>query len=308
MTIFRESTAPSSDGRTSLYLAEWTPESPVRAVLQIAHGVAEYINRYDGLARFLNEQGIAVLGNDHLGHGQSAGGKPTLFFAKKDGWDRVVDDLYTVHTVAQERYPGVPCFLLGHSMGSFLTRTYLIRYPGSVSGAIVMGTGQMRPALIAAGRLVAGAEMRKVGREGFSPLVDKLAFGAYNKPFAPNRTAFDWLSADTENVDRYVADPLCGGKASVGLFDDMLSGIAFIERPGNLRRMDPHTPVLFISGWEDPVGDRGQGVIAACESFRQAGVQDLELQLYPHMRHEILHETDCRQVFDFLLAWLGKHI
>ena len=136
--------------------------------------------------------------------------------------------------LAGQRFPGLPVFLLGHSMGSFLARTYLIRYPGTVAGAILMGTGQMPPALVAAGRVLAAREARKVGDRHSSPLVNKLAFEAYNQKFAPNRTGYDWLSASTENVDQYLADPLCGGDPTIGLFREMLRGIACIEKQENL--------------------------------------------------------------------------
>ncbi|MGM9662984.1 MAG: lysophospholipase [Oscillospiraceae bacterium] len=309
MTNFTEFRFPSHDGKTSIRAVEWRPEGEVRAVLQIAHGVAEYIDRYDGFARFLCEHGIAVLGNDHLGHGASvAEGAARVYFGEKDGWQNVVDDMHTLRLEGGRRFPGAPYFLMGHSMGSFLARTYLIRYPGSVRGEILMGTGQQSAAMVAAGRAVAKLEARRVGWDGFSPLIDQLAFGAYNKPFAPNRTDCDWLSADEGNVDRYVADPLCGGKATVGLFYEMLGGIGFIRKPENLRRMDVRRPALFISGWEDPVGSMGKGVVAACESFRSAGVTDLTLQLYPGMRHEILNEAGKQEVYDFILQWLEKRI
>lgn len=309
MINFTEFRFLSRDGSTPIRAVEWRPEGQVRAVLQIAHGVSEHIDRYSGFAHFLCDHGIAVLGNDHLGHGASvAEGAKRVYFGEKDGWRNVVDDMHALRLEGGRRFPGVPYFLMGHSMGSFLARTYLIRYPGSVRGEILMGTGQQSAALVKAGRAAARLEARRVGWDGFSPLIEQLAFGAYNKPFAPNRTEFDWLSANEENVDRYVADPLCGGKATVGLFYEMLGGLSFIRREENLRRMDVRRPALFISGWEDPVGGMGKGVIAACESFREAGVTDLTLQLYPGMRHEILNETGKQEVYDFILRWLEKRI
>ena len=300
-----ESTRLSRDGHSPIHTVEWRPEGEVRAVVQISHGVAEYVNRYEPFAEYLTAHGFAVVGNDHLGHGQSvAPGAPRLYFGPKGSWNTVVDDLYETHRRIGEAFPGVPCFLLGHSMGSFLARTYLIRYPGTVDGAIIMGTGQQGPLLLLGGRLVAALESLRIGADHISPLVQKLAFGAYNRPFAPNRTGSDWLSVDEGNVDRYISDPLCGGNASVGLFREMLWGIGFITKPENLRKMDLSTPIHFVSGAMDPVGDMGKGVRKAYESFRAAGVRQVTMHLYPEARHEILNDCWRETVYDDLRQWL----
>ena len=304
----KEFTFPSADGRTAIHAVEWHPEREPAGVLQIAHGVAEYALRYEPFARFLNAHGFLVVANDHLGHGESvAEGAPRLYFGEKGSWQHVVDDMYTLRCRTGEAYPELPYFIMGHSMGSFLTRTYLIRYPGTVKGAILMGTGQNPDAMLVGGKALASVLARKAGRENVSDVVEKLAFGAYNKAFAPNRTGYDWLSVSEENVDAYIADPLCGGMASTGLFLELLGGMAFIKKPANLRHMNMATPVLFISGDRDPVGGMGKGVRAACDSFRRAGVRDAELKLYPGLRHEILNE-DCRaQVYDDLWEWVERH-
>lgn len=306
--VKNEASFLSHDGKTPIHTVEWLPEGAVRAVLQISHGVAEYAARYEPLAEYLTKRGFAVAGNDHIGHGLSvAPGAPRLYFGPDGSWNHVVDDLYTLRSQIGERFPGVPCFLLGHSMGSFLARTYLIRYPGTVDGAVIMGTGQMAPALLAGGRLIAAREGRKVGWDQCSPVVERLAFGAYNKRFSPNRTSADWLSVSEANVDAYLADPLCGGNASVGLFREMLSGIAFIRRPENLKKMNLNTPVLFIAGDMDPVGDCGKGVRRAYRSFRKAGVRDLSIKLYPGARHEILNDNCRETVYQDLFQWLAGH-
>ncbi len=304
-----EWTFPSADGGTQIHAVEWLPEGDVRAVVQIAHGVAEYIDRYEPLAAYLTEQGFAVLGNDHIGHGKSlAEGAHRLWFGPLGSWDFAVDDLYALRDAAGKKHPGAPVFLLGHSMGSFLARTYLIRYPGSVTGAILMGTGQMSPPLIAAGLAVAEIQIARVGEWGTSPLVDQLAFGAYNKAFAPNRTAYDWLSVNPENVDAYVADPLCGGSVSVGLFREMLRGMRMLSKTANLKKMNMDMPVLFVSGSMDPVGDCGRGVQRAFRGFQRAGMRDVSLRLYPGARHEILND-DCREtVYRDLCEWMTAQL
>ena len=308
MTNIQEFTFLSSDGKTNLYAMEWLPEGRPRAVLQIAHGVAEHIARYDGFARFLNEQGVAVVGHDHLGHGRSVtvGGTP-VYFGDGNTWFNVVDDVYALHLRVKGEFPDTPLFLMGHSMGSFVARSYLIRYPGTVRAAILMGTGWQPELMLTGGLTIAGWIARRRGADATSPLVTKLAFGSYNKAFSPNRTEVDWLSADTDNVDRYLADPLCGQEATVGLFREMLRGIRFNQRAENLLKMDRDMPVLFISGERDPVGGMMKGVERSCTAFEHAGVKDVTLRSYPGLRHEILNETAQQQtVYGDIWRWLEK--
>jgi len=311
MTNMTEFTFLSTDGKTQLHGMRWEPDGgSVRAVLQICHGVAEHIARYDAFARYLNSLGIAVVGHDHLGHGLSLpeGGTP-VYFGESNTWNTVVDDIYVLHQRIRLWYPDVPLCIMGHSMGSFLTRTYLIRYPGTVKAAIIMGTGWQPKAVIAGGMAVAKAVGAVVGENGTSDLVTNLAFGAYNKLFAPNRTSCDWLSADEGNVDAYMADPLCGADATVGLFRQMLSGIRFNQKLSNLRQMDPRIPVLFVAGEKDPVGDCGNGVRRTYQEFRRAGVQDCTLKLYPGLRHEILNEkAQQQQIFEDIGQWLTSKL
>ena len=311
MTNMTEFTFLSTDGKTQLHGMRWEPDGgSVRAVLQICHGVAEHIARYDAFARYLNGLGIAVVGHDHLGHGLSLpeGGTP-VYFGEGNTWNTVVDDIYVLHQRIRLWYPDVPLCIMGHSMGSFLTRTYLIRYPGTVKAAVIMGTGWQPKAVIAGGMAVAKAVGAVVGENGTSDLVTNLAFGAYNKLFAPNRTSCDWLSADEGNVDAYMADPLCGADATVGLFRQMLSGIRFNQKLSNLRQMDPRIPVLFVAGEKDPVGDCGNGVRRTYQEFRRAGVQDCTLKLYPGLRHEILNEkAQQQQIFEDIGQWLTSKL
>ena len=308
MTNLSEFTFLSSDGKTQLHGMLWEPEGvAVRAVLQICHGVAEHIARYDGFARALNEQGIVVAGHDHLGHGKSLpeGGTP-VYFGDGNTWNTVVDDIYVLHQRLKQRYPDVPLCIMGHSMGSFLTRTYLIRYPGTVDAAIIMGTGWQPEMTIRGGLLLAGILSGLKGPDAVSKLVTNMAFGAYNKAFGDKpRTPNDWLSADTDNVDRYMADPLCGADATVGLFRQMLHGIRFNQRQSHLRQMDREMPVLFVAGDKDPVGNCGKGVRQTYDAFRAAGMRDCTLKLYPGLRHEILNEKAyTADITKNIEAWL----
>ena len=303
--VLHEFTVPASAGHTQLHAVVWLPEGAPKAVLQISHGVSEYILRYAPFAKQLTERGFAVVGHDHLGHGGSvAKGAPRLYFGPKGSWFQVTEDLYTLRQKMGSVFPGLPYFLMGHSMGSFLARTYLIRYPGTVNGAILMGTGQQPAPLLAAARAVTAEEIRRVGEKKPSPLVEKLAFGAYNRQFAPNRTKSDWLSRSRENVDRYLADPLCGGTPTTGLFREMLFGIAYISKLDHLKHMNLNTPILFISGAEDPVGENGKGVRRAYQNFQKVGVRSVELRLLPGLRHEILNEACGQEIGASLCAWM----
>ena len=220
----------------------------------------------------------------------------------------MAEDLFLLHRRLAELYPGLPQVLLGHSMGSFLARTFLIRHPGAVDGCILSGTGQNPPALVAVGRLIARLERARLGDHGRSSLIQRLCFGAYNGQFRPTRTHNDWISRDEAAVDAYCADPFCQFWPTVTLFGDMMEGLQFIADPRRLARMDPATPILFFSGDRDPVGDRGRGVRKAYQSFLEAGCRDVTLRLYPGGRHEMLNEINRAEVYEDVLAWLLSHL
>lgn len=309
MPIFRDDSFLSSNGRTQIHVRRCTPDGSPRAVIQIAHGIAEHVERYDDFAWFLACNGFAVFANDHLGHGLSITDESELgFFAQNGGWELVTGDMRLLHEQIKEEYPGLPCFLFGHSMGSFLTRTYIIRYRGGLDGAVICGTGQQPRALVSAGTLLSQFEINRNGAKYRSQRLNDLAFGAYNRAFAPLRTSHDWLTRDEKIVDAYLADPLCGFIPTAGLFRDMMGGIAFIESARNISRMDKSLPVFFVSGDCDPVGDFGRGVQRAYRSFLECGMQDVTLKLYHNCRHELLNELNRREVFADILNWLGGRI
>jgi len=309
MAIVSEYYFPSSEGSTLIHVNQWTPTGrTVRGVVQIAHGVAEYGARYAPFAQFLCNHGYAVAANDHLGHGQSLlAGCPMVYLGEKGGWWNVVDDMAELRRRTASAFPGKPYFLFGHSMGSFLSRSFLIRYPGGLDGCVLCGTGHMPKPLILGGKLMADREIKRLGRKAYSVRTDELAFGMYNRAFAPNRTSFDWISASEKNVDAYCSDPLCGGATTLGLFREMLDGLDYITRQSNIDKMDKALPVFFIAGDKDPVGEMGKGVLRACRHFRRAGLRDVQCKLYHDLRHEILNEDSKRFVYADVLSWLDAH-
>lgn len=298
-------TFPSADGAHQIHARLWLPEGRPRGVVQLVHGVAEHVGRYEDFARFLTDHGFAVGGEDHLGHGETARADGSFgWFAEKDGWTLVVRDVRRMRELLEERFPGLPFFLFGHSMGSFLARTYLCRWPGTVDGCILSGTGQEPAPLVAFGRGLAGGVGLLRGPDHVNDLVYALSLGAYNRQFRPNRTTADWLSRDEGAVDANLRDPLCAFRPTVSMFRDMMTGLRFIARRDNLARMDRATPVYFLSGDRDPVGSMGAGVKKVAGMFRAAGCGDVTLKLYPGGRHEMFNEINRQEVMDDLLAWL----
>lgn len=300
------STLPADDG-TSLFVRTWLPDGEPKAVVQLAHGMAEHSGRYERLAQDLTDAGYAVWIHDHRGHGDTAATpEDEGYFCDDDGWGAAVADMRTVTTAAREAHPGLPLFLMGHSMGSLLGRDYVTRYGHDLAGAVFSGTGGDQGLLGKVGQLVATVEGRVRGRRHTSRLMNALTFGDFNKSFKPARTDFDWLSRDPEQVDRYVADPRCGQVFSSGFFADLLRGVNSL--PGLVSRVPKDLPVYFFSGDRDPVGGNGEGVKGVADAFRRAGVADVTCRLYPGGRHEMLNETNRDEVVADLLAWLDAHL
>ena len=310
MSVNQEFRFPSADGTTTLYGRTWAPEHGApRAVLQLVHGIAEHIGRYDRFARFMSDHGYLVCAEDHLGHGNTPENAEDLgYTADKDGWVKMTDNVRALHERIAPQYPGIPYFILGHSMGSFLTRSYLIRYPGTVDACALLGTGQQPESVLKAGLAACRLEQIRLGKRGRNKLLQSLCFGAYNSQFKPNRTESDWVCSVDEVVDAYIADPFCQVMPTVTLMRDMLTGIRFNQQAENLAKMDKTTPVFFLSGDQDPVGSNGKGVRAAYQSFLDAGCGHVRLKLYPGGRHEMLNEHNWQDVYDELLSWFDQQI
>jgi alpha-beta hydrolase superfamily lysophospholipase len=287
---------------------EWLPDDgDVKAVLQISHGITEHIGRYGAFARFMTGCGFAVIGNSHLGHGRTAATEDALgLFPEQDGWLTAVRDLRIVYDHARARYPGLPYFLLGHSMGSFLARTFMILYPEALTGCVLSGTGQQNACLIRAGLMLSAAEIRLFGPAYRSARVNLLCFGAYNRRIKPRRTPCDWLTRDNELAGRFLADNTCGFVPSVGMLSNMLCGIHFVGARRHVEKMRKNLPLLLISGDQDPVGDYGAGVRKVARLWERAGIRDVTMKLYPGARHELLNETNRLEVYGDILAWLNE--
>lgn len=299
----------SADGAARVYVKEWIPQEEPCAILLIAHGMAEYINRYDEFASFLAEYGILVAGPDHLGHGKTVKDPDELgFFAEENGWQLLVENLHILKTMEQEAHPGVPIFMLGNSMGSFLVRTYMIDYGDDLAGVLLCGTGEMATAAIRGVQAIAAAERKKFGPMHRSSVLDRMSFGSFNKPFAPNRTKFDWLTRDDAVVDAYCDDPYCGFTFTVSAFQDLFNGLLKIQNRRNMAKILPTLPIFLFSGAEDPVGNCGKGVQKVVHALQDAGMQKMTVKLYVGGRHEVLNELNRGQVYSDVLTWIENRL
>jgi alpha-beta hydrolase superfamily lysophospholipase len=309
MSTFTVSRLPRPDG-TSVAVYKWpAPDAPSKAVVQIVHGLAEHAARYDRLAKALTQAGYAVYASDHRGHGQTSTGPRELgHFADRDGFERIVEDVYAVNRQIVAEQPGRPVVLLGHSFGSFITQRYLALHGDSIQAAVISGTTAGAAALLKVALGIAKMERLRLGARSTSTLLQKLTFGGYNNAFKPTKTEFDWLSRDVEEVAKYVADPLCGFAVTTQSWVDLLSGMIANEDSALRARVPKHLPIYIVSGAVDPTGRASQGPKALAAAYESAGLDQVTLRLYPDGRHELLNETNRNEVTSDLIAWLDAHI
>lgn len=309
MPTFKDFYFNSSTGKNKIHARMCVPDAEPRAIVQIIHGIAEYIDRYDEFMSFLADNGIIAVGTDHLGHGKSIESEEqTGFFAYDNGWDYAVRDEEVLRLAMHENYPELPIIVFGHSMGSFMARTLLILYPDAFNAAIISGTGNQGAALVNGGLFMGNLVTGLKGAHHYSKFLNNLAFGSYNKIYDNPKTEYDWLSRDEANVQKYIDDPLCGFIPSCSLFRDMMTGVKFITNKKNLTAMNKDMPVYFMSGDMDPVGECGKGVQKAYNNFLEAGMKDVSIKLYPGGRHEMLNEINKDEVYTDILAWLDSKI
>ncbi|MCJ8008779.1 alpha/beta hydrolase [Lederbergia wuyishanensis] len=287
-----------------IYIKKWveTDTKPV-AILQLAHGMAEHIDRYEDFAEHLVQNGIFVYGNDHRGHGETGEKSGTIgFFAKENGFDRVVDDLFRINQSIRDEYPNIPIFLMGHSMGSFLVRRYIQQYSSSVLGVILSGTAGSPGFAGKLGKLIAKWEGSIKGTKAPSPFLDRLSFGSFNKGIENPKTTFDWLSRDKNEVEKYINDPRCGFVCSSGFFYDLFEGLEKIHNPNLNQSIPKDLPMLFFSGDKDPVG--GNKVLQVIEQYKEIGLSNIESTFFKDGRHEMLNEINKHEVFLLVQKWI----
>ena len=295
----------TANDRSRLYVNQWMPEGPAKALVMLSHGMAEHSGRYARLAEALCAAGYGLYALDQRGHGRTADEGTLGLYAEKDGWNKVVGDLASLNQHIGQQQPGLPIMLLGHSMGSYIAQAYLLHHSASLNGAILSGSNFQPVALYRAARVIARIERLRQGLRGRSALIDFLSFGSFNKAFKPNRTAFDWLSRDPAEVDKYVSDPLCGFRCTNQLWIDLLGGLQQISKASNLAQIDPGLPILVMGGECDPVSE-GKRLKDLAHALREAGCQNLQLNIYPQARHEVFNETNRDEVTADVLTWLDQ--
>ncbi len=296
---------PSSTGEDKLHVVEWKPEGEVRGILQISHGMREYVARYHRFAKYMAEKGFFVIGNDHLGHGETAAPNNRFgYFAAKDGCGHAVRDLRRVTVHARKLYPDVPLILLGHSMGSFFARRYAMDYGEELEGLILLGTGGQPKGLLALGCMIVRLVGMVKSQYSNSWLLEQLCFALYNRRISPQRTPFDWLSRSEKTVDEFCKDPLCQFTLTVNGYHTLFESIRYIQKWKHVCKTPKRLPVLLMSGGEDPVGSYGRSVRAVENTYRRVGLRDVTCRIYAGARHELLNEIDYEKAQQAILEWI----
>lgn len=295
----------NTDDGCSLHVHHWRSEEPPHALVMIAHGMAEHGGRYARFATALVGAGFEVYAHDQRGHGLSAEPDQLGHYADSDGWSKVVRDLAALNHHMRQQHPGLPIVLFAHSMGSYIAQSYLMQHSCSVQAVVLSGSNYQPVALYRSAELIARFERWRQGPRGRSALIERLSFGSFNRAFKPLRTKFDWLSRDPLEVDRYIADPLCGFRCSNQLWLDLLGGLQQISQVDHLAQIDSQLPLLIIGGARDPVS-QGQRLQDLADALRKAGLERVELRIYPEARHELLNETNRDEVVGDLLQWLQQ--
>lgn len=291
-----------ADGNHEIPVYLWEPRGTPAAVIQIFHGLGEHAARYGRFAGAAVDRGYAVCAHDHRGHGPHA--ELRGYFASNNGWQRLVADGHQVTVFMQQRFAGQPIVLLGHSMGSYVAQSYAMRYGNDISALILSGSTHPPQLLLVVGRLLARILSWRHGKRGVSPLLDQMFFGDFNKAFEPSRTEYDWLSRQSDEVDKYVSDPMCGGPYTTGLWIDLLHGLREISTDAALRRISPDLPILISGGSEDPVGGEN-GMSGLYAHYEKTGHTELSKRIYAGGRHEMLNETNRDAVTDDWLRWVA---
>lgn len=287
-----------------LHMHHWTPSKKSKAVLQIAHGMAEHSRRYHDLGSFMSSREIAVYAHDHRGHGQTAGNTSQLgFCGAQNGWQKVLKDIHCLTKYIQKKHPGIPVFLLGHSFGSLLSLNYAFHWANDIQGIILSGLSSYQPVLSYSGLIIAFLESKIKGKKAKSHILNNMLFGGYNKHFQPARTDFDWLCTNPEVVDRYEEDPYCGAVSSAGFYYDLAKATININRFSHLKKIPSWTPMLIISGEYDPVGGMTKGTYKIFQRLKKAGLKDVRFKVYDGCRHEVLNEKSKAQTFQDILEW-----
>jgi len=302
-------TYKDQDG-VEIFVYKWSPGSPPKAAVQIAHGLAEHAARYEEFAEFLTGAGYVCYADDHRGHGKTAGDGKNLGRLGPGGWDSTVKALKALTDIIKKDNPGIPLFMIGHSWGSLLAQDYIEQWGSEIKGIILSGTNGKQPFIVRTmAPFIANRQMKKLGPDAPSDLLSKLAFKGYNKPYEPAPTEFEWLCTDRDVVDRYVNDPYCGWMSSAGtsMYVELAKGVKKIARKSLQEKIPTDLPIYIMTGSEDPTNNQGKGARVLYEQYRKLSIKDLKIKSYQGARHEILNETNREEVYQDMLDWMESH-
>ena len=300
-----------SDDGHRMYTYIFIPDSKPKGIVQIVHGLGEHAGRYKEFAEKLNEAGFLVCADDHRGFGRSTVSKDQIgHIADEKGHELIIEDLRHLMVNTKADYPNIPYFMFGHSMGSFLTRGFLIKYYKDLDGAIIMGTRGKMKGIENFGKTIANFQKSIFGGRKRAHLLDKLSVGGYGKKFFPKENSdLAWLTSDKEEIKKVQEDEYFADKpASIETYIQMFELIDKISNKDNYSSMNKDFPILLISGDKDPVGDMGKGVKWVYDMYKSLGFKDVNISLYKDGRHEILNDVQGDDVYNEIIAWLNSHI
>lgn len=300
-------TIRAKDGK-ELYVYCWNNVIKPKAMIQIFHGMAEHSERYANFAEYLNSNGFIVYSSDHRGHGKTEGTVDKLGYIGKDGFNSIVEDKHLIQEQMKADYPELPIFIFGHSFGSFVAQEYILRYGKELKGVILCGSAAQRGPQVLAGTLISSIEKAIFGDKKQSNLLNYLSFGSYNRGIDDNGHKFSWLSTDLKEVSKYEEDPFCGTIFTTGFFYYFLKGVSKLYDKERLMKIPKELPIYIISGEKDPVGGNGKLVKELYKIYKEIGIRDIQMKLYPGARHELLNEIKKLEVYEDLLNWLTDEV
>lgn len=300
----------SSNKKHTLFVKQWrNQEKPIKAIFQIVHGMIEHIGRYEEFAEYMAGKGFLVIGHDHIAHGQSVIHNEELGIMYPNDWFAMVEDVYQLSKIMQQQYPNIPYFLLGHSMGSFVVRTYISKYDTAyLNGVLVSGTAWHSHLECQFGIFLTSTLSLLQGINHRNKLVYQLTLGQYKKPFKPCTTPVDWLSKNTSYNENFMNDDKCRFIFSLGAYRELFRGLAYLADKKHLQDIRHSLPLYFFSGDHDPVGNFGKGVLHVVNNLQQAGIKNITLKMYPNGRHEMLHEINRQEVFNNIHKWIDTYL
>ncbi|MEZ0536660.1 lysophospholipase [Caldicellulosiruptoraceae bacterium PP1] len=296
----------NSHDNKRIYVYCWENVDKPKGIVQIFHGMAEHAGRYKDFAEFLNKKGYVVFADDHRGHGKTEDDEKMLGVIGNDGFNKIIEDEYQILKLLIEKYSNLPIFIFGHSFGSFLAQEFLIRYGNELNGVILCGSAAMTGPIVTLGRILTSLQRIFFGEQKKSRLMNTLSFGSYNKRIKNNKSKFAWLSTDENEVKKYEQDRLCGKIFSIGFYYYLFKAFQNLYKKERLSLIPKDIPLLIISGQDDPVGEYGNLVKKLYKIYKDIGLLNVSLKLYPNKRHELLNEVDKKLIFNHIIKWMQE--